>query len=253
MLSVEGLTLEYGAVRAIDDVSFKVNEGELFSIVGPNGAGKTSMFNVLTGLTPATSGQVRLDGEVISGLPPHGVAQRGIARSFQNLALFSNSTVLENAMAGRHRLMQRGLFAGMCFWGPAKREEIAHRARVEEILDFLDIDHYRHSVVTELPYGLQKRVELARALATEPRLLLVDEPAAGLNLEETEDIARFLLDVVSEWGATVVLIEHDMGMVMDISDRVLVLDFGRLVGVGTPAEIVKNERVAAAYLGEEVI
>lgn len=252
MLSVEGITLRYGAVTALDDVSFVVGEHELFSIVGPNGAGKTSMFNVLTGLTPPSAGRVVLDGENLTGLAPHQVANRGVGRSFQNLALFANSTVLQNTMAGRHRLMRRGIFSGMAFWGPARREEIAHRERVEEILDFLGIEHHRHSVVRELPYGFQKRVELARALATEPRLLLVDEPAAGLNLEETEDIARFLLDIVGEWGATVILIEHDMGMVMDISDRVLVIDFGRMVTLGTPAEVVRDERVIAAYLGSEV-
>ena len=239
-------------VRAIDDVSFDVAAGELFSIVGPNGAGKTSLFNVLSGLTPPTAGRVVLDGDDLTHLSAHEVAEHGVARGFQNLALFDNSTVLQNTMAGRHRLMSTGVLAGLAFWGKARREEIAHRARVEEILDFLEIDHHRHSVVGELPYGVQKRVEIARALATEPRLMLVDEPAAGLNLEETEDIARFLLDVVAEWGVTVILIEHDMGMVMDISSRVMVLDFGHLVAIGTPSEIVTDERVAAAYLGQEI-
>jgi len=246
LLEVTDLSLSYGAVQALNGVSFSIHEGELFALVGPNGAGKTSLFNCLSGLERPQRGSIRMGGVEAVGRPPHKVAELGIGRMFQNLALFSNSTVLQNVMTGRHRLMDTGLLGGMLFWGRARRTEIEHRERVEEILDFLDIVHLRNERVGSLPLGLQKRIELARALASEPRLLLLDEPAMGMNVEETEDMARFILDLVQEWGTTVLLIEHDMGMVMDIAHRVMVLNFGQVLAIGRPEEVQEDPDVIAA-------
>lgn len=251
LFSVEDLHLHFGGVVALAGVSLDVARGDIFAVVGPNGAGKTSLLNTVSGLYRPSRGRIRLEGRDITALRPHAIARLGVARSFQNIELFAGMTVLDNLMLGRHIHMRSGVLAGGVYWGPARREEIANRRIVEEVIDFLEIEDIRERVVGTLPYGLQKRVELGRALALEPRLLLLDEPMAGMNVEEKEDIARFVLDINEERGVTIVLIEHDMGVVMDISTRVAVLDFGKLIALGTPAEVRRNEHVVKAYLGEE--
>lgn len=250
LLSVEGISLQFGGVMALKDVTFHVNEGEIFSLIGPNGAGKTSMLNCISGLYRPSAGKIVFDGRDITALKPYARAKLGIARAFQNLELFKHLTVLENLLLGRHVHIRYGLFAGGLYWGKAQREEERHRAVVEEIIDFLEIEHIRDKPVGTLSYGLQKRVELGRALAMEPRLLLLDEPMAGMNSEEKEDMARFILDIHEERRTTIILIEHDMGVVMDLSHRVAVLDFGELIACGRPEEVATNERVIAAYLGQ---
>jgi len=250
LLRVDGLTLAFRGLIALDDVSFEVREGELLAIIGPNGAGKTSIFNCLNGVYRSRSGRMRFLDHDLGGLRPHEIARLGIARVFQNIELFPHMTVADNLMLGRHHLMRTGLIAGALWLGPAQREEVRHRRRVEEVIDFLEMEAIRHHPVGALPYGLQKRVQLGRALAMEPKLLLLDEPVAGMNLEETEDIARFVLDVKEELGVTQILVDHDMGVVLDIADRVIVLDFGRKIAEGTPEEIRRNPDVARAYLGE---
>jgi branched-chain amino acid transport system ATP-binding protein len=251
ILAAEHVSLRFGGVRALTDVSFEVRKGEVFSIIGPNGAGKTSMVNCISGRYRPTEGRIRFDGQDITRLPTRKRAAIGIGRTFQNLALFGHMTVLDNIMVGRHHLLKNGFWTGMPFWlFGAQREEIAHRREVEEIIDFLEIQHVRKAVAGALSYGLRKRVELARAVALRPKLILLDEPMAGMNLEEKEDMARFILDLNEEWGMTVLMIEHDMGVVMDISHRVMVLDFGRKIAEGRPEEVLADPHVRRAYLGE---
>ncbi len=252
LLEFEGVGLAFKGVKALTDVSFTMDTGELFAVIGPNGAGKTSTFNCLNGVYKPQEGDIRWKGESILGMRPDRVAALGIARTFQNIELFAHMTVLENITLGRHIRTNVGWFAGGAWYGKAKREEMENRAKVEDIIDLLEIESWRSYPVGLLPYGIQKRVELGRALAMEPELLLLDEPAAGMNLEETEDMARFILDIREELGIAMILVEHDMGLVMDIADRVLVLDFGQVIGVGTPAEIQTNPDVIKAYLGEEL-
>jgi branched-chain amino acid transport system ATP-binding protein len=250
ILKGENITLSFGGITALMDVNFSVKKGEVFSIIGPNGAGKSSMYNVINGFYHPQHGKVIFKGKEITHLKPFQIARLGIARSFQNIELFKNMTVLENMMLGRHIHIKYGLFASMLYFGPGRREEVKHRKRVEDVIDFLEIEHIRKKHVGTLPYGLQKRVEMARALCLEPEILLLDEPMAGMNLEETEDMCRFIVDVNTEWGVTVLLIEHDMGVVMDLSDRMMVLDFGESIAEGTPEEIQQNEQVSKAYLGD---
>jgi branched-chain amino acid transport system ATP-binding protein len=251
LLSAQQVCLEFKGVRALKDVSFAVRPGELFSIIGPNGAGKTSLLNCISGRYQPTRGTVDFDGKRISGRSPAIRAHLGIARTFQNLALFGHMSVIDNIKVGRHHLMDRGFLAGGLYWiGGARAEEHAHHAAVEEVIDFLEIQHIRNRQAGTLPYGLRKRVELARAVAARPRLLLLDEPMAGMNLEEKEDMARYINDLAREWAVTIVMIEHDMGVVMDMSDRVMVLNFGEKIAEGTPEDVAAHPQVRAAYLGD---
>ncbi len=250
VMSGEEITLSFGGITALLYVNFAVQRGEIFSIIGPNGAGKSSLYNVINGFYKPQKGRVFFKETEITHLKPYQIARMGIARSFQNIELFKHMTVLENLMLGRHIHIRYGLFKSLFYFGPCLKEEVQHRKRVEDVIDFLEIEHIRKKHVGTLPYGLQKRVEMARALCLEPEILLLDEPMAGMNLEETEDMARFIIDVNSEWGITVLLIEHDMGVVMDLSDRIMVLDFGEKIAEGTPGEIQQNALVAKAYLGE---
>jgi branched-chain amino acid transport system ATP-binding protein len=249
VLAVEGVSLAFGGVRALSDVSFDVREHEIRAIIGPNGAGKSSMLNVINGVYHPQQGTISFKGVARQQMRPHVAARQGIARTFQNIALFKGMSVLDNIMTGRNLLMHSGFLWQCLHYGPAREEEIAHRRRVEEIIDFLEIQSIRKTPVGKLPYGLQKRVELGRALAAEPGLLLLDEPMAGMNVEEKQDMCRFILDVNEQLGTTIVLIEHDMGVVMDLSDRVVVLDYGRKIGDGTPDEVRADQTVIDAYLG----
>ncbi len=249
LLVVDHISLSFGGVKAISDISFDVRKGEIRAIIGPNGAGKTSMLNVINGFYHPQEGTITFRGEKRTKMKPHVAAHQGIARTFQNIALFKGMSVLDNIMTGRITLQKRNLLWQALWRGPAEAEELEHRRSVEHIIDFLEIEAIRKTPVGRLPYGLQKRVELGRALAAEPALLLLDEPMAGMNLEEKEDMSRFILDVNQQFGTTIALIEHDMGVVMDLSDRVVVLDYGRKIGDGTPDEVRNNQDVIDAYLG----
>ena len=249
-LIVEGVTLRFGGVVALQDVHLEIPPGLIYAIIGPNGAGKTSLLNCICGLYRPQQGRILYGDANLAQTPPHRLPRLGIARSFQNIELFRHMTVLENLMLARHVHMKKGIFSSVLYWGAAQREEIAQREFVEHVIDLLEIQGIRKQTVGSLAYGLQKRVELGRALAINPALLLLDEPMAGMNVEEKEDIARYILDINEEWGVSIVLIEHDMGAVMDISDEIAGLDFGRKIGEGKPAEIRNNEAVVHAYLGE---
>jgi branched-chain amino acid transport system ATP-binding protein len=249
LLEVEGVSVRFGALNALTGVSLEIGRGEIVAIIGPNGAGKTTLINVISGFYHPYEGRIRFDGRDRTRLSPPDVAALGVARTFQNVALFKGMTVLDNIMTGRLLKMHGSFLLDALWWGPARRQELAHRGAVERIIDFLEIQAIRKTPAGKLPYGLQKRVELARALAAEPRLLLLDEPMAGMNVEEKEDMCRFILDANTEFGTTIALIEHDMGVVMDISHRVAVLDYGRKIADGTPDEVRKNQAVLDAYLG----
>ena len=249
-LEISEVSKAFGGVQAVTRVSLDVRKGEILSVIGPNGAGKTTLLNMISAFYHPDSGRILLDGADVTHLAPSRVAERGVARTFQNIALFRGMTVLDNLMLGRHVRMKAGVFASFVYWGLAQREEVAHRRRVEDIIDFLRIQDLRRRPTGSLAYGLQKRVELGRALALDPKILLLDEPMGGCNHEEKEDMARFVLDVNQEWGTTIILIEHDMGVVMDISDRVAVLDMGQKIAEGTPDEVRANPQVVKAYLGE---
>jgi len=249
ILDVRNISLRFGGVKALSDITFDVREHEIRAIIGPNGAGKSSMLNCINGVYQPQEGSISLRGRTFSKMNSHQVAEMGVARTFQNLALFKGMSVLDNIMTGRNLKMKTNLFQQALRWGAAEREETTHRRVVENIIDFLEIQAYRKTPVGKMPYGLQKRVDLGRALAMEPQVLLLDEPMAGMNVEEKQDMSRFILDVNDEFGTTIVLIEHDMGVVMDISDRVVVLDYGRKIGDGSPDEVRANPDVISAYLG----
>jgi branched-chain amino acid transport system ATP-binding protein len=249
ILKLDGISLAFGGVKALTDISFDVREHEIRAIIGPNGAGKSSMLNVINGVYHPQHGTITFRGHVRRGMDPHEAAANGIARTFQNIALFRGMSVLDNIMTGRNLRMKATFIEQAVWFGRGRREELANRLKVEEVIEFLEIQHIRKTPVGRLPYGLQKRVELARALAAEPSMLLLDEPMAGMNVEEKQDMCRFVLDVNEQYGTTIVLIEHDMGVVMDISDRVVVLDYGKKIGDGVPDDVRSNKAVIAAYLG----
>ncbi len=249
ILDIKNISLRFGGVKALTDISFDVREHEIRSIIGPNGAGKSSMLNCINGVYTPSEGSISFRGKTFSHMNSRQVAEMGVARTFQNLALFKGMSVIDNIMTGRNLQIKSGILMQALRLGPAQREEIRHREFVEHIIDFLEIQAYRKTPVGQLPYGLQKRVDLGRALAMQPQVLLLDEPMAGMNVEEKQDMCRFILDVNDEFGSTIVLIEHDMGVVMDISDRVVVLDYGKKIGDGAPDEVRQNEDVIRAYLG----
>ncbi len=251
-LKLDNLHLSFGGVKALDSVGFEVKEGEIFAVIGPNGAGKTCALNCINGFYRPQRGEIFFDGQNITKLRPDKIAQLGVSRTFQNIQLYTGLSVVDNLMAARHFLFKSTWVEGAIYFGRSHREEVQHRRAVEQIIDFLELERWRKAVVGMLPYGVRKRIDLGRALAQEPRLLLLDEPMAGMNVEEKEDMARFILDVQEEKGITIVLIEHDMGVVMDITDRIVVLDFGQKIAEGVPEEIKQNPDVIAAYLGAEI-
>ncbi len=251
LLEARKISKRFGGLKAVNDVSLRVMPDEIVSLIGPNGAGKTTTFNLISGVLPPTEGEILFGGHSTARLQPHQFARLGMGRTFQNLALFRHGSVVENLLVGRHIHFRYSVLESMVYWGRARREEIAARERIEQIIEFLEIEELRDKPVSQLAYGQQKRVELGRALACEPRLLLLDEIVAGMNREEKEDIARFILDIRDEFGIAVLMIEHDMQVVMDLSDRVYVLDFGSLIAEGTPAEVAASPQVLQAYLGEE--
>lgn len=251
---INNLFISFGGIKALQDISFTIKKGEIFSVIGPNGAGKTTLFNCISGLYKPDQGDIVLKGQKIQGKKPDVIAQMGIARTFQNIELFSNMNTMENIMSGRHVHMETGLFRGMLMWGrnsSAAREEIRHREKVEEIIDFLELQNVRDKLVGGLPYGTQKIIELARALALEPEILLLDEPCAGMNSEEKQDMIFWIKDIQDDLGITILLIEHDMKMVMDISDRIMAINFGKTITMGLPEEVQQNPEVLKAYIGEE--
>ena len=251
ILAASGLTKEFRGFFAVEGVDLRVKRGQIHALIGPNGAGKTSMVNCISGRYRPTEGRVLFEGSDITAMKPNRRTDLGIGRTFQNLALFGHMSVLDNILVGRHHLLKNNFLTGMLYWlGGAQKEELAHRREVEDIIDFLEIQHIRKAPAGTLPYGLRKRVELARAIALKPKLILLDEPMAGMNLEEKEDMARYIVDLNEEWGMTVIMIEHDMGVVMDISHRVIVLDFGRRIAEGTPEQVLADPHVKRAYLGE---
>lgn len=253
ILEIEAVSLQFGGVKALDDVTYHIEKGEIFSLIGPNGAGKTSMLNCISGLYQPTSGSIRYKGREIVNMKPYHRTTLGIARAFQNIALFAHMSVLDNLKLGRHTLLRSGALSGGLYVGKAANEEIEHRKKVEEVIEFLELQDIRHTPVGTLPYGLQKRVEVGRALALGPELILLDEPMAGMNNSEKDLMARFILDMHEVMDITVVLIEHDLGIVMNLSDHIAVLDFGKRIGFGTPEDIQKNPDVIRAYIGEETV